>query len=138
MFVEVIAIFRCSRDAHDAVEALKTDGINTDRVHVGSRGKSVATRAESGGAPVEAHSLEEAEYVAHGEHLGSHFPAAGLLLQEAPQSVRLSRVVVTVRDGGCPLAAMQIVETLCAHGALAARAEKGRWIRSPYRALRHA
>lgn len=137
MLVEVIAFFQCARDARDAVETLETGGVSADVVHVIERGGPVDAR-NLPCVPAEGHCLEEAQYAAHGEHLGSHFAAASSAIQEMPSPRKVDRTVVSIRDNRCSIDASQIVETLYAHGALATRANNGPWRRSPYRASTQA
>lgn len=90
---------------------------------------------EVDGAVAAGHSFEQAEYAAHGEHLGSRCIEARVVGRPITPAPRMTgdRLMVVVRDCRCTLAAAKLVETLFAHGAMATRNNKGPWRRSPYR-----
>ncbi|GJH13073.1 hypothetical protein CBA19CS11_29565 [Caballeronia novacaledonica] len=136
MLVEVAAVFQCRRDALDAFRAIKEAGISPDLVHLIEPDDPVIRHDDDDWGLTEGHSFDEAEYAAHGEHLGSRCAdtaCAGCVMPPA-LPITGDRFMVVVRDCRCSLAASNVVETLYAHGAIAARSSnEGPWRRSPYR-----
>ena len=135
MLVEVVAVFRCPRDAHDAFRAVKEVGISPDLIHLLESEAPMVCQDEVDWSCADDHRLDQAEYAAHAEHLGSLCADAsvgGRPLAPVPPMTG-NRLMVVVRDCKCALAAAKLLETLFANGAIAARNNNGPWRRSPYR-----
>lgn len=137
MLVDVVAVFRCSRDAHDAFRAVKEAGISPDLIHLLAYEGPRVREDEADPSFAEGRWLDQAEYAAHAEHLGSRCAdanAVGGPIAPGPEMAH-DHLMVVVRDCRCALAAVKVVETLFANGAIAARNHKGPWRRSPYRRI---
>lgn len=134
----IIGVFACYRDGHEALRALQLAGLNRDDAHLYRAGHE---DIDIDAFPPPAHSEDDAEYVAHGEHqgvVGAHnrFVPSEPMAKQSGDAEQLQQMrertllVIRMSDEIKPAA---VSEVLHEHGAAAVKDASGHWRFSPYR-----
>jgi hypothetical protein len=134
----IVGVFACYRDGHEALRALQLAGLSRDDTHLYRSGHD---DVEIGAFPLPAHSEDDAEYVAHGEHqgvVGAHNrfvpnePAARKIddVPQLPEMRERTLLVIRISDDIKPASVSKVLHE---HGAVAVKDPAGHWRFSPYR-----
>lgn len=141
----IVGVFSSYRDGHDALRALQLEGLGRDDGHLYlSHGRD----EHADGSMFEGFEFcpsDNAEYAAHGEHLGVvaaanrdsskvDVPAAPVATQsDTPLADARARTLLVVNETTA-IKLSVAREILHAHGAIAVKDPSGKWHFSPYRA----